>query len=258
MSKFSLIKMIGATSVALACLGAKASPGGVGGATEVTQIANNVELVAQVGQQIKTVNQLIQSYVIHYKSLKEHIMAGLPIDPSEVIRTVNGVQMEINQLRAYSDSLQRAGSSTAQLKAILDTRNVEASIKGLTFQNYVAAERAKILAGDKRSVQRLQTEEALTAKANEDLQNARDLSAKISDTAGVHEGVAQLNTHMNLMIQQNARMLQVLAYQTGTQDSDARKAADDQKEMVLKSNVNVNEAYQTTRQRQMRALGVTE
>ena len=59
---------------------ASAGGGGLGaGATEITQIMNNAELIASVQKQAAMVSTLAQSYIVQYNQLREQITAGVKI-----------------------------------------------------------------------------------------------------------------------------------------------------------------------------------
>lgn len=191
-------------------------PGGQ--ATEFTQALNNVELVAQVKQSVLTVKQLVASYLVQYKHLQEAILAGIPIPAGEVIRTVQGVRNEINAAQRYMDDLKRVGSSVDQIKSKMDQRAVEAQLSNLTFEQYVAREKAKIADGDARARQRLDAEQMALDQANEDMALAQEHSAAIAGTVGIHESMGLLNTQINRLITQNARMSAMMAQQIGRQE----------------------------------------
>jgi hypothetical protein len=208
--------------------------GAVAGATEPTQIMNNGELMASVSQQIKTVKTLADSYIIQYKELQQAILAGLPLDPRQVMRTVQEVQAEIQSLKNYTASLEAAGASVGQLKADMEGRFVEAKLGKMTFPQYVSAETERIKKGDARAKQRLDAEQALMVKANADMDFASDQASKISSSDGVHASAQQLNTQMNKLIQQNARISTILAHTAGsTEQYMMNKDLNERKEALV-------------------------
>lgn len=236
----------------------RADPTGVTGATEMTQMLNNVELGGIFGKQVATVAQLAQSYAVQLNQLREQILAGLPIPATTVIRTIQGVNAELTAVNKYVDGLKRAGSTVEQLKTIMDARRVEASIKNMTLVDYLTKESAKIQQGDARARQRLDTEKAITEQATEDLNIAKQLSTQIQGTAGVQQSVSLLNTQINRMIQQQARMTQIMANATGTEQADRmnRELADREKAAQLAREMHeAHKASIATQRANLRELG---
>lgn len=222
-----------------------------GGATEVTQIANNVELIAQVSEQMKTVKTLVDTYLLDIKKYYELVQAGLALPEEALELTKRGIASELNAVRQYQSSLDRARLSANSLKRIMDQRSVEAKLKKTTFADYIEEERAKIQLGDTRARQRLDHETDVMRGVNEDFAEASAYASEISGTAGVHQSVALLNKQMNRTINQNARLLSMMAYQTGTKE--AVQAADEAKgrESFLNYVTGVRQAVDSKKSKQL-------
>lgn len=200
--------------------GNASATGLVAGATEFTQIANNIEIGFGVEQQIETVAQLVKTYQTTLQVLDQAQRAGKLIKGESIQSSRAALLSEMNSTTRYVTSLANAKASMSDLRSDINQRSVESKIAGLTFRQYVEREAAKVQKGDVRAKQRLATEENLMQQVNEDFEVAKELSGQITQTAGVHESVGLLNSQMNRVIQQNARMTQIMANATGTEQAD--------------------------------------
>lgn len=212
-------------AAAIAAFGttAGASPGGVGGATEVTQILNNVQLGIQTLKQIRSMEELIMSTVYHIKNWKQLLLTNLPLGAGAVVATVGDLNREISNFQNYQASLQRAGSSLQQLNQVFDARTVQASLKGVTFQEYLNIEARRVADGDKQARQRLEAEQKIVEAANADLQSAIANSSSFASAVGPTEAIGMLNAQVNQLVQQNARTAIIMANATGTEQALAKK-----------------------------------
>lgn len=196
--------------------GANAGPVG---ATEFTQLLNNAELVGVNATQIQQVQQLIKTYQTHLEQLKQLKAAGLKMPTDGSLGSVFDVQAEIAAVARYQAALGKADATTGQLRGIFKQRSVEAGTQGLTMADYIKQQQALVEHGNKRAQQRLQREDDVMARVNEDYQYAKQMGDKIQGTEGVHQAVVQLGMAMNKVIQQNARLHEILAYQTGSKEA---------------------------------------
>lgn len=211
------------------CLAMTAHAGtvmGNGGATEVTQWANNLQLSEGVAQQIKIVAQGVQAYKTQLDQFQAQLKAGFKLDPSSGFGSAQSLQSEISAANKYLSSLDTAGASVSALKNDLNARSVEAKLKGMTMKEYIDSEGLKVQRGDARARQRLDTEAQLTQQVTEDFRVSERLSEKITDT-DTNQSIQLLNLHMNRIIQQNARMTQIMANATGTEQADRMKKETD-------------------------------
>lgn len=201
--------------------------GGAGLASELTQMLNNFELVAGVAKQVETVNQLVETYKVDLDKLKSAKLAGQNLDPGANAISMEALNKEISATANYQASLVSAGASSADLRNDINQRTVEASLSGQTMPQYIQTEGAKIQKGDKRAIQRINAEEQYMRQVDDDYAVAKEMSGKINGTLGIQQSSQLLNTQMNRVIQQNARMTQIMAKANTLQGDAATKANDD-------------------------------
>lgn len=210
---------VGAAAVALAMLVVNDAHAGPAGATEFTQLLNNLELVGVNASQVQQVQQLIKTYQTHLQQLQQLKAAGLKLPKDGSLGSVFNVDAELMAVSGYYNALSRANASTDQLRTIFKQRSVEAGTQGLTMADYVKQQKALVDHGNKRAQQRLQREDDVMSRVNGDYQYAKQMGEKIQGTEGVHQAVVQLGMSMNKVIQQNARLQEIMAYQTGTKEA---------------------------------------
>ncbi|MBC5767628.1 hypothetical protein [Ramlibacter albus] len=202
--------------------------GGFAGATEPTQLMNNVELVKVALDSAKSASTLVQKYMLQIQqyqaqlqNLKQlsNLPTGLPSDLTAAYNTLSSYRNAITTLE---------GSLGNQVQAI-ETRLTEARLSGMSWSQYVSTVSNDATRRQKRAVERLKYEEDLLKQVQSDYEFARQLQPTINTTEGVQQSMALLNSQMNRVVTQNAKLLEVLSQTVGDRaERDAAKAADDQ------------------------------
>ena len=199
---------------------------GTGGATEITQILNNVQLGAGVVEQIKTVSQLVQTYQTTYAQLQQQLLAGMNIQGF----TLGNVTAAKNALDNYQGSLRSYQHDAGSLGTVFDTRLTEAKLQNITFEEYVRREGVRVEAGNQAAKARLQREVELLGQIQEDAAQIKRYGDQIPDTVGVHEATRLLNAQTNLLLQQMSRLTAIMLDSQGGGSKNAiqqNKAAAD-------------------------------
>lgn len=228
-----------------------------GGATELTQLMNNGELVAQVAQQAKTVKHLADTHVVSYNQLLELVRAGqgmTGLARSDVMKLASDME-------AYQAALKVLGLDLKGYSTALDARITEARLQNLSLQDYVMRERMRVQGGNELAKARLAREVAQAAQIRQDIVAVRDLGAAVGSTPGMHGATQLLNAQMNLMLQQMTRLVALTSEAQGS-DKAAAMAAEAANRAAARSmaeQIISNEAALKQRQRQlidsMRASG---
>lgn len=216
-----------------------------GCATEVTQILNNVELVSKVQQQVKTVDQLVQTYKVQYSQLQELMAAG------KQIAGVNlGDILSITRdLNAYQGVLRGLHADLGSMQSVFDTRMAEAKLLNLSAEDYFAREANKIQNKNMVAKARLANEAQVVNQVNQDITLAETYSKRIASTEGVHQSSQLLNYQMNLMAQQLTRLVQMTAQQQGSDLADKESEAASKHESALLINQSIGSVQKTLDQR---------
>lgn len=205
-----------------------------GGATEITQILNNVELAAGVAKQAQTVSQLAASYVVQYNQLREQLLAGAKIGNL----SISDVTRMKSDMENYQRALQGLGADLGSFQNTINVRSTEARLQNLSLQDYIARESQRVQQGNDHAKARVQREIAQAEQIKQDITLVRTLGDRIQHTEGVHSSTQLLNSQMNLMLQQMTRLVSLTSEAQGsdkaaalakeTADREASKAVSDQ------------------------------
>ncbi len=201
---FALALMV---SMAAGHAGGGGSVMGNGGATEITQVLNNGQLIEQVRQQVNTVNQLMQTYRVSYSQLQQQILSGTNLG-GVTLGDVTRVKSDYDR---YQGSLRTVGLDLNSLERMFDQRRVDARLQNMTMDQYLERERQRIAQEDAKAKARLAREQALLQQTNDDILIAKQYGDQVGQTIGEHEAIALLNRQMNQLLQQNTRMLTLMA-----------------------------------------------
>lgn len=196
-----------------------AGGGATGGATEMTQIMNNVELgIQSVQAQSQTMTQLSQ----YATQLQQHMaqirnMQNLPA--SVIQKNLKPYQDQFDTAKALYDTYRNTSSDLMMLRTMFRDANVVIDGLGLTPEQYVhnetiAAKRREGIYADAFANQK-----QVMSNVQADFAKARDLAVQIPETVGVHESLSVTNSHLNLVSGQLANLTQTIV------DQQARETA---------------------------------
>lgn len=220
--------------LAAAVVASSATAGGViAGATEPTQIMNNLELLKVAADGAVTAQKTVEQYTtqlqqFNLQQLNIRSLAGIPAGLApDALKAVN-------DLLAYKQALGRLEGSLGQQEQALERRLTEARLSGKSWQGYLADVAAEASRKQSRAVERLRYEEQVIQQVQSDYAFARNLQSQIPSTVGQHQSLQMLNSQMNRVITQNGKLLEVVSAtvrRQADQDADAaesmtRNAAD--------------------------------
>ena len=213
-----------ALTLSITCGAAGAGGGGFAGATEVTQILNNLQLVQVAMDGATTAQKTVQQYmtqVQQYQTQRQNIrgLDGLPAG-------MGGDALKaVNDMMRFKQALTNLTGSLGQQSRIMEQRMAEARVGGKGWNGYVQQVAADAASGNKRAIERLKYEESVLEQVQSDYQFARNLQEQIPATVGQHQSLQLLNSQMNRVVTQNAKMLEVMSGTIAKQAQDEQKEA---------------------------------
>lgn len=229
MSQFS--KIIGRFALVIGVIfstNANAS-GGVAGATEVTQLLNNGQLLLQVGEaqtqtttQINQLMQMIQQAqreILHLKAVRDDVVRLSRLAKEKDLANLK--KMAVIYTGVHGD-LKKLGKS-------IETRYQDAYQKGLSISEYVKQEGEKLSRKEKNAVARANVEQQIVANLEDDLSDISDLADKIPLAEGTQQSLGLLNTQVNKMLVSLNRVGQIMQ---ASQENN--KKAQDEADAALK------------------------
>lgn len=197
------------------CVAVSANAGSKG-ATEVTQLLNNAELVVQVKEQIKSNKKQLEQYATQLSQFRQQIQDGTNINPYYTKLGLVGLEKEMNTARETRQAYEKLFGSVDQLSTQWQQRMYEASTTGISLKDYVMNEADRIQKGNQLAIKRLEQERRVMTTIEEDFSLAKKWGDSISYQSGINGSLGLVNTQMNRMLQQNARMIQIMAQAQGS------------------------------------------
>ena len=257
MSKYLKIKSA-AVSLVLGVSCAVEAGSASSGATEFTQLMNNAELVVQVKEQLASNGVQLQQYATQLTQLRRQIKDGLNVDTYFAQIGLEGLAKEIKAANETRKALEKLFGTVEQLSSQWQQRMVEASSGGISLKQYAINEAERIVKGNELAIKRLEQERRVMTTIEEDFSLAKKWGASISDQSGIHASMGLLNTQMNRMLQQNARMVQLMSQAQGSDKArlEAKEAQDlaQAKTLLRQHNARNNDDYKKA-QKSIDAIG---
>ena len=193
-----------------------------GGATELTQVANNVELVKSSLDTASIAQNTISKYLLQLQQYQAQVVNMTGVNPQTLATNTTDINSSYAAVQNYSSALQALQGSLATQQSAMDQRLVEAKLSNLSWPDYVNQVQAAASTGNEKAKARIANEQAVMQQVDSDYQFAREQQAQIPANVGVQQSLQQLNSQMNRVVTQNAQMIAIMAKANGSD-----KAADD-------------------------------
>lgn len=195
-----------------------------GGSTEWTQIANNAELVKVAVDGAQTAKTTIDKYILQYKQYENELtnlrkFAQLPENIQHGVRS-------LDDLRAYKSRLERLHGSLADQQRVFEKRFTEARLTGGTWEDYVEMVNKDASNKNQRAISRLEYEQSVMRQVESDYAAARALEPKIQESVGAQQSLQLMNSQMNRLVLQNAKLTEVMVASMSEQTMENAKAAE--------------------------------
>lgn len=249
-------KWIAALGTVLAGLAALPSfAGGVtGAAREWTQLLNNAELLKIAADGAVTARKAIEQQILQSQqyALQQRDIAVL--DARAAPGNAAAVESSQRNLQTFKSAIEALEGSLAQQVGAMERRLAEARLANQTWDEYVTSASREIDHGNKKAIARLQYEESLIQRVNDDYTFARKVQESVHGTIGSHQSLQMLNAQMNRVIAQNARMLEVMARTTVKDSADRKGEEAIARARRLEDEKRIGEDQRRVRERQQRFL----
>jgi type IV secretion system protein TrbJ len=202
-----------------------AGGGGIsGGSTEWTQVANNAELVKVAVDGAQTAKTTVDKYILQYKQYENELanlqkFAQLPQNIQHGVRS-------LDDLRAYKARLERLHGSLSEQQRMFEKRFTEARLSGGTWEDYVNQVNRDANNKNQRAISRLEYEQSVMSQVESDYASARALEPKIQESVGAQQSLQLMNSQMNRLVLQNAKLTEVMVASMSEQTMDNAKAAE--------------------------------
>lgn len=191
---------------------ANAGGGGglVAGATEITQLLNNGQLLMEVSEsQIHTANQikmLLEMYEKAQRDLRHLQQLGNDVKNIATIAK----ERDLNRL---TEMIRRTETLYGHLDGIstnLENRMQEAYQSGQSLAEYMKSQSLSIQRKEQVAVNRVKNEAQLIKAIQEDYDAVNSLANQITSTSGTQQSLGLMNTQMNKMLLSLNRLGQIM------------------------------------------------
>lgn len=198
-------------SAAVLVLASVARAGGViAGATEPTQIMNNLQLIKVALDGAQTASTVVNQYSTQLQQYQAQLTNLLKLPQLPEGLATDAVRA-VNDLLRYKGALQALTGSLEEQRTLIERRLAEARLGGMDWKSYVESVATDAANKGQRAVERLKYEESVLQQVQSDYSFARDVQSQIPATVGQHQALQLMNAQMNRVVTQNAKLLEVIS-----------------------------------------------
>jgi type IV secretion system protein TrbJ len=168
-----------------------------------------------------TASTVVQQYQTQLEQLRLQTVNTQGVDASVVSSNLQSIETAMANLTNYKTSLNRLSVDLSEEGNLIDRRLAEARLQNMNWSEYLDMVNKEAASGSQRAKARLQYEQSVLERVNQDYQFARDQAAMIPASLGAHQAIQLMNNQMNRVVTQNAQMIELLIRTyTATTDRD--------------------------------------
>lgn len=186
---------------------------------------NFVKNTVTAAEQIKATAQRTTAYATQLEQMKIQLLQAKSLAQGAVAAQMSDA---IEQARAANDlrkSLENLYGSVTTVKSQFDGRVLDMAMSGLDWQSWFEREKKINARKIAQGGQLLERELAALDRVEADYRSAREASAKIPESAGVHESMQQLNMSMVKMSMQHGQLIELAALRSRAATEQEQEAA---------------------------------
>lgn len=221
--------VVAAVAMLLPTIAHAGSVGGTGGATEITQIQNNIELALQsVEEQFQTLEIIEQKYLARLENLKSSVdKYTAPFQ--KAYSTYQKIQATQQKLVALGDKLKNLDT------ALMDRYRGAAAAK-LNWKDYMAREKNLVKDGNERAIAQAKSNHETLVSTKESMEAYQKAAGAMEESTGSHQATRVLGAQLTLLGGDINKLITITA-QTNT------NAALDRQDQVAKEDLK-NQHYE--------------
>lgn len=187
------------------------SVAGTGGSTEITQLANKVQLVAQSARQEQ---QLIQEIEQTYLSRLQQ----LGMSTGEYTSSYQNTLSIYNQVRDTNSKLSIMQGSLGSLNGTLEDRYRQFSASNLSQNDWMARERAMINQGDERARAQIISNRNVFESTKTSMDGYQKSAAALNATTGTHAATQLLGAQLTMLGGDLNKLIAITAMENATRN----------------------------------------
>ena len=186
------------------------SVAGFGGATEITQLMNNSELLKVGVDGAQTAVTTVNQYMVQIEQYRNQLINTVGIDPMKLNSQLNSLNTSYQQLASYRAQLIRTSGSMDKQLSSWDQRYTTAKVAGRTLKEQLEAEAKLREARNGAAMERAKRDEQIMQEVNNDIEQLRQSEADIPRSQGMNESIQNMHRTMNKIAFQNTKMIELL------------------------------------------------
>ncbi len=199
-----------------------------GGATEVTQLLNHVELASSVSQQATMVGQNATAQLTRISQLANQIKNLVQLPQNLLAQTLAPYQQQIGDLKSVVQAVGSLQSAAAQTQALLSNGISEMNTTGMSPLQWLNAYINLAQQQGGQYKQQLDSDLDTLSNLSQQAQHLQTLSAQIPQVSGNVQGLQLLNQQANLLGGEMVELRGLVQRQVVTQEQDKLSEANAQ------------------------------
>lgn len=215
-----------ATGMLAVPMQSNAGGGGFGGATEITQLLNNTQLVMEYGESVKHTYELARQSYMDAQQLWHDIQNIEQIGKNIVQGQLNNIKKEWTALTHINKLSTNLHGGLERMLTDITQRQIEAFKSGLSIEKYVAQQQRLVDNNNKTAELRIENERRMIEGIKSDYDQINEWAAQIPNNVGIQQSLGLMNNQTNKIVQQLARVSELLVQQNdnvGKADELGRK-----------------------------------
>lgn len=250
-SRYRSVVLALAVSLTITSVPAYAGGGGIAGATEVTQLANHVELISSVAQQATMVSQNVAAQIQRIQQTIAALQNLRQLPGSLLQQAIAPYASQLNSFQSLYSAVTSLNQSANQVRGLFSRGMGEMSLTGLNPKQWLSAyanlanqrggSYKQQLASDMNSIQQL---------ANR-AQSLQTIQSSIPGVTGAVQGLQTLNQQSNIMAGEMMDLHALMARQVAQQTQDRQDDSDAQAsaaKLALARQAKMNQVIQDEQQ----------
>lgn len=186
---------------------------------------NFIKNTITAAEQIKATAARAAAYALQQEQLKTELMQAKGLNQGAVGAQMTDAINQARAARALQGSLETLYGSVSTVKSQFDGRIRDMAMSSLDWKSWFAREQIINSRKTAQGQQLMGSELAALNRVETDYQAANAASAKIPESAGVHESMQQLNISMARMSMQHAQLNELTAMRSRAQTEQEQETA---------------------------------
>lgn len=213
MSRSSLLKTLVSAAFAGAHVFSMAGgPGAAagGGATELTQFMNNMELVKVSMDSAQTASTTVSQYMTQMEQYRNQLINTVGINPAVLGPQLQNIDRAYQQISNYRNSLFRVQGSLSQQQDAWNQRYTSARLANKTVAQQIQEDRQLYEQRNQAAMRRLEREQQILDETQRDIQQLSEDEKNIPASLGQNKSIQNMHRSLNKVAFQNSKIIELL------------------------------------------------